>query len=366
MGDKYTGQGHLKKEQVLECLVPPKLIPQQKLVCTRAVRDGQFNISIEKQGSKTVVHCYGFGGAGWTVLFGAVARAVELLVPQPRRPVRVVGAGCMGLLAAIELTKLGFPVRIVADELYDIPSWKAAGYFAMVSVKTSPEYQAELDAMGRNTFRAYQKVERGEHPFLTPETTRLMPVYASEATPMGLEELEAGGLIPARESVVLDFGTVQHPGYLKFKTYFLDTTLIMKQLHAHVKQLYIPIDRHRVGSWQEVAEEIVFNAAGFGGRELVRDETVVPVKGHLITLQSQSPAPHMDYMIYTDVLQGDKKERIYLFPKNLSVTREVPHGTPCSGVLGGTFVHPGTATTDEREFERMLQRAELFFTGKVF
>ncbi len=366
MGNQYTGQGHLKEAQVAttECLVPPQLIPQEKLVCTRAVREGQFRISLEKQGAKTIVHCYGFGGAGWTVLFGAVAESLALLSPAPRRPVRVIGAGCIGLLASIELTRLGFPTRITAEELYDIPSWKAAGYFAVVSVKTSPEYQALLDQMSQDTFRAYQRIEQGHHPYLSRETIRWLPVYASANTPTGLEELEAVGLIPPRELVTLDFGNVQHSGFLKFKTYFIDTTLLMKQLHAHVKQLYIPIEQHTIHSWEEISEDIVFNASGFGARELNGDNTLAPVNGHLITLKPQASTSHMDYMIYTDVQQEGKTERIYLFPKNLSVTSRTPHGTPCSGVLGGTFVPPCDAASNERAFERMLERASLFFTGR--
>ncbi len=55
----------------------------------------------------------------------------------------------MGLTAAIELTRQGYQVSgISTKELYDLCSWRAAGYFALVSVKTSPEEQGNLNEIG--------------------------------------------------------------------------------------------------------------------------------------------------------------------------------------------------------------------------
>src|SRR5271154_2014284 len=127
-------------------LVPPIISPDtisEQIVCTRPMRDGKFNISLEKQSGKMIVNCYGHGGSGWTTLFGSVNKAIQLFQnthPNKNIPIRIIGAGCMGLTTAIELDRLGYcVVGISAKSLYDTPSWRAAGYFALVSVKTSPE-----------------------------------------------------------------------------------------------------------------------------------------------------------------------------------------------------------------------------------
>jgi hypothetical protein len=83
-------------------LAPPQITEEtisEELVCTRPMRDGKFNISLEHIGDKTVINCYGHGGSGWTTLFGSVNKAIDLFVNSnvdKQKPIRVVGAGCMG------------------------------------------------------------------------------------------------------------------------------------------------------------------------------------------------------------------------------------------------------------------------------
>jgi hypothetical protein len=118
-------------------LTPPAISKDtiaQEIVCTRPMRDGCFNISVEpissKFESKKIINCYGHGGSGWTTLFGSVKKAIELFEnenPQKDVPIRVIGSGCMGLTSAIELTRRGYNVAGIATKsLYDIPC-KARG-----------------------------------------------------------------------------------------------------------------------------------------------------------------------------------------------------------------------------------------------
>jgi hypothetical protein len=362
-------------------LTPPTITAQtikQKLVCTRPMREGRFNISVEPYADKTIVNCYGQGGSGYTTLFGSVGKAIDLFKqtnPDTSKPIRVIGAGCMGLTAAIELARAGYQVAgITAKDLYELPSWRAAGYFALVSVKTSAEEQANLNEIGMNTFLAYQKIGNGWHPYLSDDAVRFMPVYCSLDTDSGVEDLETRGLIPPREYVTLDFGNgAVHPGYVKYMTYFMDTTKIMRQLTQEALRLDIPVELKTVSSFDEVTEEVIFNCAGLGGRELNQDEAMIAVRGHLIALSEDAGSEHMDYMIYSKVKQDGKDEYVYLFPKNVSVTPQNIDGTPCAGVLGGTFIPDvdklsleEQAEIDQKEFKRLLDRNATFFTGKAF
>jgi len=374
-----------KNEPVLVKLTPPVITSKtisEELVCTRPMRDGSFNISVNvvstPSGKKKIVNCCGHGGSGYTTLFGSVYRAIDLFEkthPNKKTPIRVIGSGCMGLTSAIELSRRGYKVAgITTKELYDTPSYRAAGYFALVSVKTSKEEEANLAKIGIDTFKAYQKIAKGDHPYISKEAVRYMPVYCSQETDSGVEDLEAQGLIPAKELVTLDFGHgVQHPDFVRYWTYFMNTSTIMKQLNREVKRLKIPVKVKKLNSFNEVKEKIIFNCSGLGSRELNHDKKMIPVRGHLITLNDKSGKEHMDYMIYTKVKQNGEERYVYMFPKDLSITPENKKGISCNAVLGGTFIPNVDKLSpekqkelDENEFHLMLDRTSIFFTGKPF
>jgi D-amino-acid oxidase len=359
-------------------LTPPRISAEtigEKIVCTRPMREDKFNISIEKKQSKTIIHCYGHGGSGWTTLFGSVNSALSLFEQtQPNRnsAIRIIGAGCMGLAAAIELASRGYLVAgIFTKSLYDMPSWRTAGYFALVSVLTSATEEDSLFEMGLNTFKTYQKVEQGMHPYISCDAVHFLPVYCSTKTLTGLEKFAAQGVIPPPEPVSLDFGNgVKHHDHLKYMTYFLNTTELMQQMTAEISRLNIPIIEKTVHSFEEIQEKVIFNCSGIGAKELNEDDKMIPVRGHLMTLKSDAGHDHMKYMIYTTVMQEGKEEYVYLFPKDRIVLSENSKGIPCAGVLGGTFIAHANKLSiedqkklDAEEFQRLLDRHNLFFFG---
>ncbi len=358
-------------------LVPPIISSetiQENIVCVRPTREGEFDISLQKQDLHTIVNCCGQGGSGYTTLFGSVQKAMKLFTdtkPSKALPVRVIGSGCMGLAMAIELKRAGYQVEISTKEQIDLPSWKAAGYFALVSVRTSPEKQEDLNKIGMDTFLTYRQIDEGNHPYITKDAVRYMPVYCSHDTESGVEDLEMKGLIPKREPVTLDFGNgVQHKNFVKFMTYFMNTTTIMRQLIATAQRMGIRTTLETIHSFQEVKEKAVFNCTGLGTRELNNDANIVPVCGHLQTFNEKAGRGHMEYMIYTKVKQDGQDEYVYLFPKDVSVTPQNPQGIPCLGFSGGTFLPNIDKLSDEeqrklheREFKKMEQRNRNFFYG---
>lgn len=338
------------------------------------MREGSFNLSLAKREGKIVVHCYGHGGSGWTTLFGSVSHVIRLFekdaAANKKTPVRIIGSGCMGLTAAIELKRLGYNVTgISTKEIHDIPSWRAAGYFALVSIKTSAAEQETLNAIGIDTFKTFQSIEAGNHAYLSKETVRYMPVYCSKETEAGVEELEARGLIPPKEEVTLDFGNgVQHINFVKYMTYFMDTTRLMQELLAAMKELGIPIEKKEVCAFEEVDEEIIFNCTGLGAKELTCDEKLTAVRGHFYLLNESAGEGHMEYMIYTTVQQEGQKEHIYMFPKCSSITSSEPDGIACCSALGGTFIPMEGQLTenqllelDKKEFKKIFERSARFF-----
>lgn len=362
-------------------LKPPRISSEtisEEIVCTRPMREGKFNISIEPYHTKVIVNCYGHGGSGWTTSFGSVFQAIELYQathPNSKNPIRIIGSGCMGLTSAIELVRRGFAVAGISTiSLYDAPSWRAAGYFALVSIKTSPDEHSNLKEIGLQTFLTYQAIHHGKHPYITQDAVRFLPVYCSLKTESGVEDLEARGMIPPKEYVSLDFGNgVIHHDYVKYMTYFLDTTALMRQLAQEAARLNIALKMEQICSFDQVAEEVIFNCTGLNGRELTSDVNIIPVRGHFVTLNAHAGTAHMDYMIYTKVKQEEKDEYLYMFPKNHSVTAQQQDGVQCMGALGGTFIphvdqlsHTLQDQLDRIEFKRLLDRNSLFFQGKPF
>lgn len=362
-------------------LSPPILTPSStkcKIACTRPMREGKFNISVEDKNNKILVHCYGHGGSGCTTVFGSVDKAIKLFEAHSpnaeKKPIRVIGSGIMGLTAAIELTQRGYNVvGIVTKDLYDIPSWKNAGYFALVSVKTSKEEEENLNQIGMTTFKEFQKINKGEHPYISAGCVQMLPVYCSLDTEAGVENLEAAGLIPPKKIVTLDFGNgVRHKNFVEYMTYFMDTTQIMLELRAEVDRLQIPVELKEIQNFDDIVEPIVFNCSGIGAKTLNHDDQMVPVRGHLINLNAESGDGHMKYMIYTKV-KGDngEDEYVYMFPKCLQVTADCPKGQSVHATLGGTFIpitKPMTISEfdalDAYEFQKLIERNNQFFWGK--
>ncbi len=365
-------------------LIPPTISKEtilQKMVGTRPMREGSINLSVEEYAhashKKTIVNCYGHGGSGFTTLFGSVDAAIKLFIktnPSKKSPIRVIGAGCIGLTAAIELKRQGYQVAgVTAETLYEIPSWVAAGYFALVSVKTAPQEQESMNRVGMETFFTYQKIAKGEHAYISQHAVRTLPVYCGHDTESGVEVLEASGLIPPKKDVILDFGNgVIHPHFFEYCTYFTNGITVMRQLHAEIKRLNIPLRIQKIHDFDAVVEPYIFNCSGLGGRELNKDPLMIPVRGHLLALNEKAGLAHMNYMIYTKVKQGEGDEYVYMFPKDSIVTEKHPEGIPCHGILGGTFMpHVDSfslAQQDEIDrlaFKKMVDRASLFFFGKI-
>lgn len=350
----------------------------QYITCTRPKRQDGVNISIDQINQKQVIHCYGHAGFGWSTLFGSINHAIKLFESHAvdlNKPICVIGSGCMGLTAAIELARRGYAIsKIVTKDLYDLPSWSAPGCFALDSATMARPEKEQHKKMVFETFKIYQSADAGTHPYLNRGSVRFLPIYCMDGMYDGFVGLEEEGIIPQREIVRLDFGNgVQRENFVKFMTYFMDTAKLMQQLHDEVVRLGIPIEMGNVTSFDDLQEDIVFNCTGMGSKELINDPSMVPVRGHLIVLNENAGKEHMDYMVYAKVEQNGQQEIVLMFPKSFAVSSNYSQGFAVYATLGGTFLPFDTVMTeqalkalDEREFKKLTDRLSLFFTGKYF
>lgn len=346
------------------CLTPPRFTAehiQEKVVCIRAHRERIFCVRTEQQDTKLICHNYGQGGAGWTFLFGCVNESLrqfeQLCANQPAlrtQPIRVIGGGCYGLLTAILLKRAGHTVHISAKDLDDIPSYKAAGFFFPRARKNStPDERATFLARGMESFRHYQTISNGTHPFIT-KGAQLLPAYFGPDIDPGFAPYIAQGLMQQPEEVLIDFGSGVHYNATEYHTMFINAADMMQELRREVAALGIPITQQEICSFEELSEPIVFNCAGLGAKKLTNDKLIVPVQGHLITLCNQPDTKQLQYMInvkvtMTDALGKKRDELIYFAPKG-------------EGILGITFKRGvDSLTSNQHEFDRLLQRCHDFF-----
>lgn len=351
------------KSQQIITLTPPRLTIEhvkEKIICIRGHRERLFRVATASYHDKVIFHNYGQGGAGWTFLFGCVHESIRLFEQQlaenpqiKNKPICVIGAGCYGLLTASMLARKGHVVRIIAQEIEHCSSYKAAGIFFPRPRKSStPEETAVFHARGTESYAVYQQILKGNHPFLKKGVTQLPAYYGLDVDP-GFGPYIEQGLLRAPEKVTIDFGTGKTHPAMAYTTIFINSVVLMEELYKNIRTLGIPVDKAAIESFDEIPESMIFNCAGFGAKKLADDKRIVPVQGHLLTLQNQ-PISQLNYIINAKVIQQDpqgrqRDELLYFAPKE-------------SGILGITFIRgQESLTANQHEFDRLLERAQSYF-----
>ncbi len=345
-------------------LTPPSISPdhiEEKIVCIRTHRERIFQITSELKDGKIVCHNYGHGGAGWTFLFGSVPQSIRQLDDQlqsnpsyKNKPICVIGAGCYGLLTAIELARKGHDVRIAAKETSNLPSDRAAGFFFPRPRKSSTDQErAQFLSVGMESYAAYLEIAHGTHPYIY-DASKLLPAYFDHEIDPGFGPYIKKGLVAAPENVLIDFGNGKQYDVMEYKTVFINPSHIMRELRKQAARLGISIVQQDVTSLDEIEEEIVFNCAGKSAPLFSGDKRIVPVQGHLITLKNQPPMSELQYMINVRVAQED--------PRGWTRDTLLYYAPKANGILGITFIRgQADETANMHEFDRLIERAQKYF-----
>ncbi len=332
-------------------LTPPLLSPdhiQELVTCIRPKHRDGYQLYGELKNNKLIIHNYGHSGSGWTLLFGVIEQVMDefehQLAEHPQfknKPICVIGAGCMGRLAAITLARKGYAVTIVAEQVENIASDKAVGLFFPYTAFT-PVYNKYQRAQ-EVSLREYSAIINGTHPFITASAAERLPQYVDLTTKYS--RLNFWG--PPR-LVTLDFGAGTKHDVREYNTLFIHTFNMMQQMQAYITKLGIKTHARHIDSFDEIEESIIINCTGLGAELLNNDAGLIPVQGHLIKLKDQ-PAACLRYIIHVRVMQHGKPEYVYFAPK-------------ASGVLGSTYIE-GERQLDANahEFELMLERARDYF-----
>lgn len=226
--------------------------------------------------------------------------------------VTVVGAGIVGLAAALRLREAGHRVRVVAEHTGEqttsavaaalwfpylaaprdaVTRWAATGLRALTDFALDPAAGVDL-RRGRELFRA----EVAD------------PWWASAAVPMrGLtsQELPTGFV----DGVELTVPVV-------------DTPLHLNWLTERVAGLGVVFEPRRLSSLDEAGDgaDAVVNCTGLGARELAGDPTMRPVRGQVVLLEQTGLAEWT-------LDDSDPVDLTYVVPRRSTV------------VVGGTAEH---------------------------
>lgn len=342
----------------------------EKILCYRPMKHGAPNLSLAKEGDKIVAHNYGHGGSGWTLGPGSAKYVNSLLIESDlgaelsdkSTPIAIIGAGLIGLFTAYDLIQRGFSnITIYAEQLVTLPSHYAGGLLAPVSMDNDHAMQAIIDEIGIEAYRFYKGIANNENSDFK-KGARKVPSYFSSRDDSGLEPYVAKVMGPAKD-VILDFGNGTTRTMVVYDDgVFMNTALLMDELHEFMKRHHIEIIQQKIQSFDELNQQFIFNCSGLGSRELAKDSALVPVQGHLIMLKNQVPE-NMNYMILVYFGEGKTemnqkvKRSFYLFPKHL------PDSAPQDiGVMGGTFIEGGSPDKPNlKEFDAIVRGAKEYF-----
>jgi len=292
-------------------LIPIRTDPAQVFrttVCLRPFRAAGPRIEAETVGCKQVIHNYGHGGSGWSLSWGSADVAVNLAMQSSPKKVAVIGAGALGLTAAITAQRAGAEVTIYAKERFPfVRSARATGIWSPDSrVATTDgmagDFPALWERMARTSAAMHESfvgsagnpVEWIDHYALRdprpelavapPETSApfdpgfaqlndrlrgLMPAYgdvAPETTPFAATQVRRGANLSFN---IADYGRQLEADFLLAGGRFE---------HAEF---------HEPSDLSKLKEKVIINCTGYGARALWRDESVTPVRGQIVWLTPQ-------------------------------------------------------------------------------
>jgi len=175
--------------------------------------------------------------------------------------VTVVGAGVVGLTAAVELQRAGHDVTVVADRTGEETVSAVAGAIWF------PYRAGPPAAVARWALRTRERLAAiaAEHPRAGVDVLSLVEIVAGEGPPWWLDAA------PDAERIVAH----GLPAW-RFRAPRAEPALFLPWLAA---QLARPVVRARVGDLDAVPGDVVVHCAGLGARELARDPSVSGLAG---------------------------------------------------------------------------------------
>lgn len=284
-------------------------------VCTRPFRAQGPRIELEKFGKKTVVHNYGHGGSGWSLSWGSGTLALQMVQATGARELGVIGCGAIGLTTALLAQQAGVSTRIYAKALPpDVFSMRASGLWTpdsrICDAAHAPALADRWEMMTRLSYARYQSLLG-----LPGQPIEWIDGYSLSDAPFGKfhgdvpDEPEYGDFAErvrdlTPRSVELSPGNhpFPEPYVRRYSTLMFNLSsyahFLMNEYLAAGGKIELREFSH-ADQLQQLPEQTLVNATGYGARALFNDDSVIPVRGQTARL---IPQPEVTYGLRTQNL----------------------------------------------------------------
>lgn len=288
----------------MDVLPPPSLRDEDIIALRCGIRPhrrGRVRVEREDAFGKVVVHNYGHGGAGVTLGWGTAEAAAGLVAAAGevgRGGVAVLGSGVAGLTAAYELARAGRRVRVYAREMAHRTTSALAGALWLPTGvawgETEEQKREFLGWLGSAKRRFLAQMAEGGWG------VRTFPVWEP-----GVAQQDARFF---RDGIVTDWRTIARlpmPGPARegqtWTALFIDTPIFLERLLADLRGAGVEFVERAFERGEQVAdlpEPVVVNCLGLGAREVWKDTSMVPVRGHVLHMRAQ-PVEYIYHANYT-------------------------------------------------------------------
>ncbi|MFT3964842.1 MAG: FAD-dependent oxidoreductase [Sphingobium sp.] len=296
---------------------PPALVPIlarpdrmfRVSVCLRPFRVAGPRMELEEIGAKKVVHHYGHGGSGWSLSWGSAQEIMPLVLATGAKEVAVIGAGAIGMTTAITAQRMGLKATVYARERFpNVRSARATGTWSPASRvamqgSTDAAFETKWERMTRATYAMHQSyMGLGGNPVEWLDRYALSDTAPSKQphTPVPLPgggtdyfvdyEEKTKDLQPQQELLAPGTHPFPAPFVRKTSSIMFNIADLMRHLEMEFQVAggrFVPMELASAADFAKIREKTIINCTGYGARALMKDESVIPVRGQLAWLLPQ-------------------------------------------------------------------------------
>jgi glycine/D-amino acid oxidase-like deaminating enzyme len=258
---------------------------------------------------------------------------------KPPTTVAVVGAGVIGLSVATHLLeKFGqeLSLTVIADKFSPntTASDKSGGW-----IYPPGEYDEKAASRMRASMKRFDQLHNSEICHLTGLNLvhgylQSRSLVTKESRPLGGDQLKG---LRVTQGEVHDYDNLLYA----FSTYIISCPVYLPWLMGKIKELGGSMECRKINNLSElVSYGVVINCTGMGARELVNDQNMYPLRGHMMSVK----APWI------------KQWHIRRIPFDNNISRSAlifPHADKV--LLGGTHEASESLSVDHCQIDEMVK-----------
>lgn len=299
---------------------PPRLYPLRAhpdrlfdiTVCLRPFRAAGPRLDAEMIGDALVVHNYGHGGSGWSLSWGSAQKAMAMALANSPREIAVIGCGALGLTAAITAQRAGVAVTLYCKELIQqtrsaraTGSWTPDSRIALTSV-AGPGFAAQWEDMARASWKVHRDyLGLPGNPVIFSDRYNLSDVPFDQHEPEPAGALDFASYMPRIADIMprtMNLPASDNPFGTRFARRNENIQFNIRD-YAHILMTDFRLaggkivmrEFHDPAELGRLPQKVVVNCTGYGARALMRDNSIVPVRGQIGWL---IPQPEVNYGLY--------------------------------------------------------------------